>query len=408
MPSHFLAGKRIVIAGAGIAGLSFAISLRKSWSSHNANDESPSIQIFERDTEEEAIGRAGYSLSLRSDGQSSGIQALQRLELLDEAIKVSIAQSGSSDTGFCVWRKDFQPVLKVSGRKVKDLPVSGLRIQRSNIRKVLIQASGSIVWNCGIENVEVCRDVIRIKTTDGRILECDLLIAADGAGSKIRTILRPEDKLNYLGLRTIIAESNFGSESPPSPVASNWGILLDGYGNSSFCSMIDEHNCLWSVTYQTEQLTDTKLPPHSEKEVEGILQQASKHSTNFTPVLSYIQEKTNPQTLLVLNNRDKQPFNHDSDAKVIYIGDANHAVSPFSGSGANLALCDGMDLAEALCKSASMADAIRIYDSKAVPRAKQIISASHTTISIISTSGWKHLFYMFLLRILHFVLKLVL
>src|SRR5271170_4520810 len=119
MASHFLAGKRIAIVGAGISGLSFAISLKNSWPSHNATDEPPYIQIFERDTQEEAVGRHGYSLSLRSDGQTSGIQALQKLGLLDEVVKVSITQSGSGGSGFCIWQNDFQTLLKVSGRKVK-------------------------------------------------------------------------------------------------------------------------------------------------------------------------------------------------------------------------------------------------------------------------------------------------
>jgi 2-polyprenyl-6-methoxyphenol hydroxylase-like FAD-dependent oxidoreductase len=407
-PSHVLAGKRIVIAGAGIAGLSFAIALRNSWASHNPNDKPPSVQIFERDTQEEAVGRLGYSLSLRAGGQSSGIEALQKLGLLDETIKVAITNSGSGGSGFCIWQNDFDTVLKVSGPKIKDVPVSGLRIQRSNLRRVLIQASGNIEWNCGIESVEEGGETVRIATTDGRQHECDLLIAADGASSKIRTILRPDDKLNYLGLRTIIAESNFGAESPPNPVASNWGLLPDGHGSSAFCSMVDEHNCLWSITYQEKELLDTKLPPHSKDEAAEILQLATNQSVYFSRTLVSIQEKTDPQTLLVLNNRDKQPFNHASDTKVLYIGDSNHAVSPFSGSGANLALGDGLDLAEALCTTASIAEAVRIYDAKAVPRSRQIINASHYLIAVISATGWMHSLYMFLFRILSFVLKLVL
>jgi 2-polyprenyl-6-methoxyphenol hydroxylase-like FAD-dependent oxidoreductase len=406
-PVHFLAGKRIAIAGAGIAGLSFAIALRNSWASHNPTGTPPSVQIFERDTHEDAVGRHGYSLSLRAGGQSSGVEALQRLGLLDEAVKVAITHSGSGGSGFCVWKNDFQTVLKVSGPKIKDLPVSGLRIQRSNLRKVLVQAAGNIAWKCGIESVEY-GDRVRIVTKDGRAHECDLLIAADGASSKIRSILRPDDKLNYLGLRTIIAESNFGSESPPSPVASSWGILPDGQGNSAFCSMIDEHNCLWSVTYHEKELMATKTPPHSKDEADDILLLAANQSAAFTPVLASIQAKTDHQTLLVLNNRDKQPFSHDSDAKVIYIGDANHAVSPFSGSGANLALGDGLDLAEALLTTTSIADALLVYDAQAVPRSRQIINASHYLIAAISATGWMHTLYMFLFSLLNLVLKLVL
>ena len=39
---------------------------------------------------------------------------------------------------------------------------------------------------------------------DGSVTHCDLLIAADGSGSKLRACLRPEEKLRSLGAAAII------------------------------------------------------------------------------------------------------------------------------------------------------------------------------------------------------------
>jgi 2-polyprenyl-6-methoxyphenol hydroxylase-like FAD-dependent oxidoreductase len=58
---HFLSGRHIVVAGAGIAGLSFVVALRKLWLT---GVPPPRITIFERDSEHDALGREGYSLSL--------------------------------------------------------------------------------------------------------------------------------------------------------------------------------------------------------------------------------------------------------------------------------------------------------------------------------------------------------
>ena len=78
----------------------------------------------------------------------------------------------------------------------------------------------------------------------------------------------------------------------------------------------------------------------------------------------------------------------DVPGNVIFIGDANHAVSPFSGAGSNLALMDGLDLAEQLCKASSFEEAVKAYDKLAIPRSKQVIRMSHFTISVAHSTGW--------------------
>jgi protoporphyrinogen oxidase len=52
--THFVAGKTIVVAGAGISGLSFAIALRQRWPS---SETPPKIIIYERDAEEGGVER---------------------------------------------------------------------------------------------------------------------------------------------------------------------------------------------------------------------------------------------------------------------------------------------------------------------------------------------------------------
>ncbi len=45
MDAKFLSGKKVVVAGAGMAGLSFALALRKRWPS---NLEPPLVTIYDR------------------------------------------------------------------------------------------------------------------------------------------------------------------------------------------------------------------------------------------------------------------------------------------------------------------------------------------------------------------------
>jgi hypothetical protein len=93
---HFLQDKNIVVAGAGISGLSFAISLHKLWPSISAHPV-PQITLYERDPCAIPHDREGYSLSLRSDRHSAGIQTLQKMGMLDWLLNVAIASLGGEE-----------------------------------------------------------------------------------------------------------------------------------------------------------------------------------------------------------------------------------------------------------------------------------------------------------------------
>src|SRR5271167_1123203 len=98
----FLAGKKIIVAGAGVAGLAFAIALRKQWSaltsSLGSSVDPITIVVYERDNKELATDREGYSLSIRSEPYCPGMQALSKLELLEPMLRASLTGT-KNDSG---------------------------------------------------------------------------------------------------------------------------------------------------------------------------------------------------------------------------------------------------------------------------------------------------------------------
>ncbi len=101
------------------------------------------------------------------------------------------------------------------------------------------------------------------------------------------------------------------------------------------------------------------------------------------------------------------------EGKVIFLGDANHAVSPFAGNGANLALGDAWTLAESLLKDSSgnvcgfeqlLTAATKKYDAVAVGRARKVVKMSHMNISIMHSKGWVTYMWMLVLRVVSWVL----
>ncbi len=69
---HVIAGKRVAVAGAGIAGTAFALALEQACRLHRISP-MPVIQLFERDASATARAGLGYSFSLRDDSGLGGL-----------------------------------------------------------------------------------------------------------------------------------------------------------------------------------------------------------------------------------------------------------------------------------------------------------------------------------------------
>jgi 2-polyprenyl-6-methoxyphenol hydroxylase-like FAD-dependent oxidoreductase len=74
------------------------------------------------------------------------------------------------------------------------------------------------------------------------------------------------------------------------------------------------------------------------------------------------------------------------------------------GNGANMAIMDGIDLAEALRTSESLATARTSYEKQANGRSSKAVKVSHITIAIAHATGWKLWFYKFFLHIINFLM----
>jgi hypothetical protein len=84
---YFLSGKKIIVAGSGMAGLSFVLSLNHHWPSILPP---PQIIVCDRDSQEGSVGRQGYSLSIAGDTIDGGLYTLYQLGLLDEVLAHAI------------------------------------------------------------------------------------------------------------------------------------------------------------------------------------------------------------------------------------------------------------------------------------------------------------------------------
>ncbi|KAK4234941.1 hypothetical protein C8A03DRAFT_18243 [Achaetomium macrosporum] len=409
MSTHFLSGRHIVVAGAGMAGLSFAIALRKLWPD---TIPPPRVTILERDTRQDAAGREGYSLSLAGYDNTGGLVALKDLGLLDEILEHALLGFRDGTGSFKIWDADWREVISVRFRPAEGLPTAGIRIRRKDLREVLLKAVGEDTVQWGVAclsatRLESGKVMVQIFGHEQSSIECDLLIVADGANSKIRASLRPDDRLEYAGAVQMGGIARF-PDGIPAPVNNNWGMQISGgQGVCCFYSPIDDKSAVWSVSFLEKEPRQrlSRLP--SKEAIRPVLEEGRRRGHMLGPLFHTMVDATTDHAV-VFPARDKKPFYHTSDAgSVIFIGDSNHAVSPFAGYGASLALKDGWDLAQQLISAASVEEAVRRFDAISVPRANKALSTSRWRIKYFHSTGLTFFFVRTLLVVGGFMLRLM-
>lgn len=409
-PSHFLENKTIVVAGAGLAGSAFVVGLQRLWSSKLGR---PNIIIYERDSQELAAQRESYTLSLTGFDNAGGLVALRNLGLLEEASEQAI--SGLDGTGaFKIWDSNWNEQVAFRRKPVPGVPTTSMRIARKHVRQVLHNAF-DLGDECVLHWESQC--VSATQLPDGRLRvrvicghggpareqDCDLLIAADGANSKLRWTFRPDDKLSYTGAVLRGGVARFDGPLPQQ-LSEDWGFIVSRTGVSAFFSPVDKHRIFWSIGHNEDEVP--KLDRDSPAQVQAVMDKSLELGAHIPEPFPSMVRRTDPKTVLLLNSRDKMPFSHRSiisKAPVIFLGDSNHALSAFAGIGANLALVDGWELANQICKQNSLRAAVKAYDSISVPRAAVSVKRSRRLIKSAHHTGWRYYLFWCMLFVGKFV-----
>jgi len=396
--THFLSGKRIIVAGAGIAGLSFVRAMEQNWPTGMAP---PRITVYERDARHLPGNRGNYSLGLRSDSHSGGLQALQKLGLIDEIYNARIPGStGAMEIRDANW--DTIIKVKKESTPPDGLPIDHMRITRNNLRECLVQSISDRVdfnWGTSCVTAATLKDgSAEVALDDGSISVCDLLVIADGASSKLRRCLRPDDDLKYAGAVIIGGNATF-PDGLPQKLREASGPVIGGNGRALVCFQLDDKSMVWFLTRRS---TEPRQPMKGEEAMairDEILAEVLSEGDVFVEPFNSIVRATDPSSWRIFNAMDKQPKPYDG-GPYIFLGDSSHAVSPFAGNGANLALMDGLAAVD-LCRACSVGSGMEQFERASFPRAKKSIGISHMVVRLAHATGLLYWLATMFLRLLN-------
>ncbi|QEU96805.1 FAD-dependent oxidoreductase [Streptomyces kanamyceticus] len=364
---------RIAVIGAGLGGLTCARVLQRH-----------GIAVTVHDLDASGAARdQGGTLDMHPD---SGQHALNQAGLMDEFLALSrpegqqmrVMDGGSGRILF-----DAVPP---EAETVEGNP----EIDRGQLRALLLESlePGTVRWDHKLTRVEPLGDgTHRLHFADGTTVDADLVVGADGAWSRVRRQLSGATP-GYTGVTFV--ETGFDDADTRHP------RLAELTGAGTMMALHDQRGIVAQrnsgghirvyVAMRTDEdwyrragldLTDT--------DTAAVREALLKKFTGWSEeLLGFI---TDTDTGYVNRPLYALPVPHTwtHTPGLTLLGDAAHLMSPFSGMGANLAMRDGADLAQALVDASVIDQAVIAYEDLLLPRS--IEAAEGAAGAIADTFG---------------------
>jgi salicylate hydroxylase len=347
---------KILIAGAGLGGLTAASCLMKA--GHK-------VEIYEQAPKLGEIG-AGIQISanamhvLRDLGLESAIRAVgvhpaayvfRLFDSGEEIQRFSLAEEHERIHGAPytqLHRADFHDIL---ARKAQQLDPNVVRLNKKVV--------GYVEHEDGVE----------LRFEDGSSVRGDLLIAADGLKSPIRAQMLGAAVATYTGdaaWRITVPVDRLPKDTLEKAMS-----VFVGPGRHAVCYYLRGGNLLNFVgCVETDEISEeswtVKFPWEKLK--------ADYHG--WTPAIQAIIDHADKDACYRWSLHNRPPAPHWSTKRVTLLGDAAHPTLPYLAQGAAMAIEDGAILTRALAMSDSISDALQLYQRNRIERTSKIVAQS--------------------------------
>lgn len=373
--------KNIAIVGGGPGGLTLARILQMNGAS---------VKVYERDLNRE-VRVQGATLDLHEE---SGLKALEVAGLTD-AFNANYRPGADK---LRVVDKNGSIVLDEHGADGGSY--NRPEIDRGPLRKILLNSlqPDTVVWDSQFLSLTELDSTIKLEFKNGTTAHADLVIAADGANSRIRPYVTPI-KPFYAGV-SVIEGAVYDSEKATPRIHQ----LLNG---GKIFAMGDEKTLIVSSKGDGSLVFYAGL-----KSAESWLQDSGIDFKDKALVSAWFKQEfadwssiwdelfENAEPVFIPRPQYCMPLDQTWEAlpNLTMLGDAAHLMPPYAGEGVNMAMLDALELAECLLSDnfADTHDAIAAYEKQM--RARALETAAMTleqTDSLHSADGLKNLVAMF-------------
>jgi 2-polyprenyl-6-methoxyphenol hydroxylase-like FAD-dependent oxidoreductase len=330
----------IVIAGAGIGGLTLGCALTRA---------GQPFQIIERARRLRPAG-AGIALS------ANALRALAYIGL-DDIVRAA----GHELSVAAICDSHGRVIIETPVRAI--VPGGTIALERERLHHALQHALGvPVSLGKAVIGYESLADRVRVYIDGGETLDADLLVGADGLHSAVRRTMRGEEALRYSGQtswRAIVEVDTVEQDR----FTESWGA-----GERFGIVPLGGRRVYWFA------VMDARQGGRDEGDPRDALR--ARFAGWHAPI-DELLAATRPEAIIRTDIYDRPPINRWSDGRAALLGDAAHPMTPNVGMGGGQAIEDAVVLAEAIAGEATIEAALARYEAKRMARANGFVSRSY-------------------------------
>jgi 2-polyprenyl-6-methoxyphenol hydroxylase-like FAD-dependent oxidoreductase len=346
----------IAIAGGGPGGATLARLLQLRGFN---------VKVFERDASATARPQGG-SLDLRPD---SGQRAIDAAGLNDVFARFSREEAKA-------FRMIDAQGNELPGMGEETHEEAGPEIDRKDLRQLLLDALApeTIAWGHAVEDVQPETDGRwRLDIKDKAPVIADFVVGADGIGSKVRSRLTSVQPV-YTGVNMIAANirKDLWRGSDIDKILGEGSVMFAGGRKTVFTQRCNHDLILLYFSLNVPE-DWPKTAGFTLEDKVAVLAAIRDAYCDWSPELMAILTQVQDSFHLWPNSVLPPDYTWKTRPGLTMLGDASHAMPPYTGKGVNLAMLDALELADALSDApgGDMAAAVSAFEARMQNRTRK-------------------------------------